>query len=164
MVVIAAVIPFCWEVRIYNSFDLGFIVHFYLSWHSLANGVLKLTEKIDRTERLLLQYREFTRSTFVSNCIWPITLFYFFPCFRLFDEQLRFSSFPGTNNWLDNRIFINFLRFDVLAITSVWFSPGFAYVSFVYIRVLVADRRLGGHKLKFYFSQACKFAELKLQV
>ena len=31
VVLIAAVIPFCWEVRIYNSFELRFIVHFYRS-------------------------------------------------------------------------------------------------------------------------------------
>ena len=132
MVLIAAVIPFCWEVRIYNSFDLGFIVHFYLSNIFFPDIVWPMGfwswQKwlIDRTP-----------VTSVPG-IYPIKIceqlhlahhsFLFFPCFRLFDEQLRFSSFPGTSNWLDNRIFINFLRFAVLAITSVWFSPRFAYV------------------------------------
>ena len=167
MVLIAAVISFCWEVRIYNSLDLGFIVHFYLS-NYFSDIVWPMGfwswQKwlIDRTP-----------VTSVPG-IHPIKIceqlhlahhsFYFFPCFRLFDEQLHFSSFPGTNNCLDNRIFINFLRFDVLAITSCDFLRDLHMFSFVYIPVLVADRRLGGHKLKFYFSQVFKFAELKLQV
>ena len=50
VVLIASVIPFCLEVRIYNSFDLGFIVHFYLSNFFFSDIVGQWGFEVDRND------------------------------------------------------------------------------------------------------------------